>query len=449
MELKTKDLILRPIRLGDEEQIHEYAGDKDITMMFWLPNDTFEETCDFVRRYDEDWKKPFDQIEDFEFVITLDGKIIGGCDCDLSHSEDHTYATLGWIINKNYRGRGFASQAGAALIDFAFNNLKIERILAQCDCKNAASFGVMKKIGMRCIDDKGTRTYPKTGITSGEYTCQITRTEWSLIIRPEKVEDYKNTELMTMRSFWNKYFPGCVEHNMLRVIRESADYLPEISRVAELDGKIVGAAFYTKAWIVGEDGVRNEVAMLGPLAVEPTLEGKNIGGKLICETIHLAKEAGIAGIILCGEPGYYPKFGFKLMKDFGITDLDGKAYDAYLCYPLNEKFATYKGHFEESPDFEKIEDPAALEKISKEFPAYRKVKVQEGFMQIFNQHLGVVESMDGEIFNVRYWELVIPCKLAEGLEQMPAAGCDVQFIWNHKGGESEITKIVKNILDDE
>ena len=41
----------------------------------------------------------------------------------------------------------------------------------------------------------------------------------NLIIRPEKMEDYKNTELMTMRSFWNKYFPGCVEHNMLRVIR--------------------------------------------------------------------------------------------------------------------------------------------------------------------------------------------------------------------------------------
>ena len=49
MELKTKDLVLRPIRLGDEAQIHEYAGDKEITMMFWLPNETFEETCDFVR----------------------------------------------------------------------------------------------------------------------------------------------------------------------------------------------------------------------------------------------------------------------------------------------------------------------------------------------------------------------------------------------------------------
>ena len=153
--------------------------------------------------------------------------------------------------------------------------------------------------------------------------------------------------------------------------------------------------------------------MLGPLAVEPTLEGNNIGGALICETIRLAKEAGIAGLILCGEPGYYPKFGFKLMQDLG-----------------------------------KIEDPVALEKISKEFPAYRKVKVQEGFMQIFNQHLGLVESVDGDVFKVRYWELIIPCRLTQGLEQMPTPGSDVQFIWNHKGGESKITKVIKNLLDD-
>jgi hypothetical protein len=28
------------------------------------------------------------------------------------------------------------------------------------------------------VDDKGTRTYPRTGKTSGEYTCLITREEW-------------------------------------------------------------------------------------------------------------------------------------------------------------------------------------------------------------------------------------------------------------------------------
>ena len=149
IELKTERLTLRPIQPGDENQIHEYAGDKEITMMFWLPNDTFEETVEF-----------------------------GGCDCDLGHSEDHSYATLGWIINKKYRKRGFASEAAAALLDFAFTRLNVQKVYAQCDCKNRASFGVMKKIGMKLIDNKGTRTYPKTGITSGEFTCLITKEEW-------------------------------------------------------------------------------------------------------------------------------------------------------------------------------------------------------------------------------------------------------------------------------
>ena len=71
-----------------------------------------------------------------------------------------------------------------------------------------------------------------------------------VIVREERAEDYHATELMTMRSFWNKYYPGCTEHNMIRVIRASTDYLPGISRVAEAGGKIVGAVYYTRAWIV-------------------------------------------------------------------------------------------------------------------------------------------------------------------------------------------------------
>ena len=101
MELKTRRLTLRPVRLGDEKEIHEYAGDPSITMMFFLPNETFEETVDFVKEHVEEWASP-DQL-DYEFVIVYDGKIIGGCDCDLGHSEDRSYATLGWIINSKYR----------------------------------------------------------------------------------------------------------------------------------------------------------------------------------------------------------------------------------------------------------------------------------------------------------------------------------------------------------
>ena len=267
----------------------------------------------------------------------------------------------------------------------------------------------------------------------------------NLIIRQETPADYKGAELMTMRSFWNKYWPSCTEHFLVRIIRESNDYLPELSRVAELDKKIVGAVYYTRAWI--DDGsARHEVVTFGPLAVEPTLEGNDIGGELMRKSIEAAKKAGVEGIVVIGEPNYYPRFGFKRASDFDITDGEGNSFDAIMCLPLNDDFSKIKGRIIESADFKKLEDQKRLQEINKEFPSYRKVKVQEGFMQIFEQHLGVVESIKDAVFYVRYWELLIPAK-ADGLEKAPAIGSDVQFIWK-RNGESRITKVFKNLLEE-
>ena len=41
----------------------------------------------------------------------------------------------------------------------------------------------------------------------------------NLIIRQETPADYHRTERMVMRSFWNKYWPGCTEHFLTRIIR--------------------------------------------------------------------------------------------------------------------------------------------------------------------------------------------------------------------------------------
>lgn len=68
-------------------------------------------------------------------------------------------------------------------------------------------------------------------------------------------------------------------------------------------------------------------------------------------------------------------------------------------------------------------------------------------MQIFDQHLGVVEDVCGDYYNVRYWEKIIPAKLTENIKEPPLVGSDVQFEWNHKGGDSKITKVIKNMLD--
>lgn len=272
----------------------------------------------------------------------------------------------------------------------------------------------------------------------------------NLIIRRETHADYKAVELLTMRAFWNIHGPGCDEHLLVRKIRQSPDYLPDISRVAELDGKIAGAIYYTKAKVV-DDKTEHDVITFGPLAVEPTLQNSGIGRALIEETVRLAKEAGYSGIVITGEPTYYPKLGFMTCDRFGITDAEGRNYDALMCLPLNkELFSSVHGRLIISPVYEECGNKEELKQIEAEFPKYRKVKIKDGFLMLLDKRLGVIEAVDGDVYYVRFWELSIPAKLGKDFNKdsvRPKVGDDVLFLWK-RDGISEITSVCKNMLEE-
>jgi RimJ/RimL family protein N-acetyltransferase len=55
---------------------------------------------------------------------------------------------LFWAVAAAHRGRGYAAEAAAAMAGFAFEALRVERVVATTERDNAASIGVMRKIGM-------------------------------------------------------------------------------------------------------------------------------------------------------------------------------------------------------------------------------------------------------------------------------------------------------------
>ena len=55
---------------------------------------------------------------------------------------------LFYAVLPAHRGRGFASEAAAAMARFAFDHLNLQRIVATTDYENAASAAVMRRIGM-------------------------------------------------------------------------------------------------------------------------------------------------------------------------------------------------------------------------------------------------------------------------------------------------------------
>lgn len=191
--------------------------------------------------------------------------------------------------------------------------------------------------------------------------------------RMETEDDWYKVELMTQHAFWNNHHLGCDEHYLVHKMRQDKDFLPELSRIAVKDGEIIGYIMYSKAKVVdGED--THEVVTFGPLCVEPKWQGCGVGELLLRETMDIAKNKGYKGIIIFGEPDYYPRIGFKTCDNFNITSAEGRNFDAFMGIELWEgSMKGIKGKFYESEVFENL-PKEEVEEYSKKFPKLKKLR---------------------------------------------------------------------------
>ena len=95
--------------------------------------------------------------EYLSFAVDLDGVHIGEVFAYLSEKE----ADIGWLIDKRYWGKGYATEAAKLLVEYLQTKLQRTDIVAYCDARNIASQKVMKNIGMEFAGSNGIRTYEK------------------------------------------------------------------------------------------------------------------------------------------------------------------------------------------------------------------------------------------------------------------------------------------------
>jgi RimJ/RimL family protein N-acetyltransferase len=157
-EIKTERLILKPLGLEYLDSTHEYASDPDNTKyMIHLPNESKEETEQFLKSVEDEWNNPNQQV--FEYAIILEDKHIGAVSLRLE--DNKKVGSLGWILNKDYHGKGYATEAAKALRNLALSQdgLHLDMLIAHCDYRNTQSIRVMEKLLMELVSDKGIRRY--------------------------------------------------------------------------------------------------------------------------------------------------------------------------------------------------------------------------------------------------------------------------------------------------
>ena len=161
-------------------------------------------------------------------------------------------------------------------------------------------------------------------------------TPMNIKIRNEIESDYKEVENLTREAFWNLYTQGCEEHYIVHKMRNHPDFIKEFAFVALVNGVIAGNIMYTKSCLKGESGNCLDTITFGPVSVLPEYQKKGIGSALINYSRKAASDNGHNVIIILGHPYNYIKHGFKVSKDYNISDPQGRYPYGQMVFELKK-----------------------------------------------------------------------------------------------------------------
>jgi putative acetyltransferase len=151
-----------------------------------------------------------------------------------------------------------------------------------------------------------------------------------LTIRTETLEDYA-----AITKINDLAFGRLEEGKLVEVLRQLEGFDPKLSLVAERDDEIIGHILLNPVTIQGDTGVYPCLS-LGPIAVLPEYQKQGVGGRLIEAGHRAALELGYDSVVLLGHPSYYPRFGYRMAKIWGLTNPWGINDEPFMAIELVE-----------------------------------------------------------------------------------------------------------------
>jgi len=145
-QLLTDRLRLRPYTSDDVASMFAVFGDPEVMRYSQFGADpSLEATAIRIQ-------KLIDHQAQFGFSLWVvenraTGELLG--DCGLKQLESGPQIEVGYRFAKAHWGRGYATEAAAASVNFGFQSLQLPRIVAVVEPANQASHRVIEKIGLR------------------------------------------------------------------------------------------------------------------------------------------------------------------------------------------------------------------------------------------------------------------------------------------------------------
>ncbi len=167
-----------------------------------------------------------------------------------------------------------------------------------------------------------------------------------MLIRKERPQDYKTVYSVVKEAFESAEHSDGNEQDLVTALRKGDAFIPDLSLVAEINGKIVGHIMFTRARVGG-----NTVLALAPLSVIPEYQRKGIGISLIKEGHKIARESGYEYSVVLGSQSYYTKAGYLPADKFGIKPSFDVPNENFMACKIKEDASGIHGIIQYAKEF--------------------------------------------------------------------------------------------------
>jgi RimJ/RimL family protein N-acetyltransferase len=146
---ETERLALRTLTPDDFDALFSYQSRSDVARyLYWGPRTKDEVRVSLEKKLASTAIRSEEDVLSLAVVLKTTNEMVGDFILQLL-SEEHHVAEIGFIIHPDYHGRGYATEAGRAVLGIAFEELELHRVIGRTEVRNVASARVLEKLGMR------------------------------------------------------------------------------------------------------------------------------------------------------------------------------------------------------------------------------------------------------------------------------------------------------------
>jgi ribosomal-protein-alanine N-acetyltransferase len=163
LPVRTSSLLLRPFEAGDSARV--CALSQETALLEWIPDQVYRDEAEarsVLNHLIAQYQNPAPTQRPFVLGISVKGTgdLIGHVGLSPAEGE----VEIGYAIEEKSQGRGYATQAVAAMAGWGLARFGLSRILGIVSADNAASCRVLEKAGFHLVREAEGNLHGRVGL---------------------------------------------------------------------------------------------------------------------------------------------------------------------------------------------------------------------------------------------------------------------------------------------